>query len=282
MECVTQLDHVVINVRHNMDDAEKLCGALGFTVTPRGYHTLGSINHLMMFDTDYFELIGIPNGRETKRADLIAASVGINGLVFKADNVDNTFARLVVLGMDGDPPRAFSRPVEIDGMELDAKFRTVTVRPDVFSAGRVYFCEHGTPELVWRSEWLNHENGSSAIAEIVIVADDVKSVAADYARLVEGEVEIFGDGFYTIDTADVRLTFLRPSGYRTRYGDLASDMAGRGQIFGALVFRCHSLNAIVGFLKRMESPLPHTIDFGSIVVRLPDYNSVLEFVGPED
>ena len=281
MGCTTRIDHVVINVRQDMDSAEKLCEALGFTVTPRGYHTLGSINHLMMFKTDYFELIGIPDGGETKRVDLITAPVGINGLVFKTDNVDDTYARLVALGIDGDPPRAFSRPVECDGVERDAMFRTVTVRPDVFPAGRVYFCEHVTPELVWRSEWLTHENGSGSIAEVVIVAEDVKGVSDGYARLVQGEAGVIVDGARKIDTADVRLTFLHPSGYRKRYGNLASDLKGREQIFGALVFRCYSLANMAGILNRIENPLPHTVGDDSIVVRFPEYDSMLEFVGPE-
>ncbi|MBT7732591.1 MAG: VOC family protein, partial [Rhodospirillaceae bacterium] len=57
-----RLDHVVINVRADMDVAEATFRDLDFTVTPRGYHTLGSINHLMIFETDYLELIGIPEG----------------------------------------------------------------------------------------------------------------------------------------------------------------------------------------------------------------------------
>ena len=44
-----QLDHVVINVRADMDAAVIEFGNLGFTITPRGFHTLGSINHLMIF-----------------------------------------------------------------------------------------------------------------------------------------------------------------------------------------------------------------------------------------
>ena len=54
------LDHVVINVKDDMDVAQSVFSKLGFTTTPRGYHTLGSINHLMMFGTDYMELIGFP------------------------------------------------------------------------------------------------------------------------------------------------------------------------------------------------------------------------------
>jgi hypothetical protein len=281
MECRTRLDHVVINVRRDMDAAEDLCQALGFTVTPRGYHSLGSINHLMMFDTNYFELIGIPKVGEIKRADLITAPVGINGLVFKTDNVDDTHAHLLTLDMAGEEPRAFSRPVELDGETKDAKFRTVTVRPDVFPEGRIYFCEHGTPELVWRPEWLNHPNGGVDIAEVMIVAEDVPKVAGDYANLIEGQVTVLRDGIRVVDTADARLSFRTPRGYRDQYGDLASEMGGRSSIFGAVIFRTTSLALVANLLETMDNPPPATIGLESFVVRLPDYDSVLEFIGPE-
>ena len=47
------LDHVVINARDNMDHAADVYRRLGFTLTERGYHSLGSMNHLAMFGTDY-------------------------------------------------------------------------------------------------------------------------------------------------------------------------------------------------------------------------------------
>ena len=43
------LDHVVIDVRDRMDEAARVFARLGFQLTPRGYHTLGSTNHLAMF-----------------------------------------------------------------------------------------------------------------------------------------------------------------------------------------------------------------------------------------
>ena len=279
-ECRTQLDHVVINVRRDMNAAQALCQALGFTVTPRGYHTLGSINHLMMFDTDYFELIGVPADGEIRRADLMDAPVGIDGLVFKAANVDDVYARLRTLDMDGEPPRAFSRPVMLGHETFDAKFRTVTVRPGVFPAGRVYFCEHLTPDLVWREEWQTHANGAMSIAEIVIVAEDVPATAADYARLVEGEVNVLLDGIRVIDTADARLTIRSPTGYRAQYGDLATDTNGRRSIFGGLVFKVSSLAVAADILSTQASDLPVTVAPESVVVRLSGQNSLIEFVGP--
>ena len=282
MECTTRLDHVVINVRREMDAAEALCQALGFTVTPRGYHSLGSINHLMMFDTNYFELIGIPREGEIKRADLITAPVGINGLVFKTADVDDTHAHLLALDMAGEPPRAFSRPVELDGETKDAKFRTVTVRSDVFPEGRIYFCEHGTPDLVWRPEWQSHANGAMDIAEVMIVAEDVPGVASDYARLVEGEVTVLRDGIRVVDLADARLSFRTPRGYREQYGDLVSELGGRSAIFGALIFRTSSLALVADTLAAMDNPPPSAIGPASIVIRFDDYDSVIEFVGPEE
>ena len=47
------LDHVVINARDDMDRAADVYRRLGFTLTERGYHSLGSMNHLAMFGTDY-------------------------------------------------------------------------------------------------------------------------------------------------------------------------------------------------------------------------------------
>ena len=49
MSSLARLDHAVINVHMAMDKAESCFQELGFTVTPRGYHSLGSINHLMIF-----------------------------------------------------------------------------------------------------------------------------------------------------------------------------------------------------------------------------------------
>ena len=46
------LDHIAINVKENMDEAYKFFSELGFTLTPRGYHSLGSINHSMVFKND--------------------------------------------------------------------------------------------------------------------------------------------------------------------------------------------------------------------------------------
>jgi hypothetical protein len=45
----------VINALFDMDGAAALTSRLGFTLTPRGFHSRGSINHLMVFEGHYLE-----------------------------------------------------------------------------------------------------------------------------------------------------------------------------------------------------------------------------------
>ena len=53
------IDHVVVLVR-DLDKAQQAYARMGFTLTPRGFHTLGSQNHCLMFGGDYVELLAVP------------------------------------------------------------------------------------------------------------------------------------------------------------------------------------------------------------------------------
>ena len=91
---VATLDHVVINARDDMDRAADIYTRLGFSLTERGYHSLGSINHLAMFGTDYLELIAVPKGATSGRLDLLTFPFGLNGLVFGSEDSAITYGEL--------------------------------------------------------------------------------------------------------------------------------------------------------------------------------------------
>ncbi len=274
-----KLDHTVINVRYDMDAAQAAFSGLGFHLTDRGYHTLGSINHLMMFGTDYLELIGLPaqnDKLDSGRPDIAKAPYGINGLVFKTSDVDETYAHLQDIGMAGNPPKSFSRPVQLADGTHDAKFRTAHLKDDVFPGGRVYFCEHQTPELVWRPEWQDHDNGTLRMPEFVIASSAHRNEAEAMAELVSSKVSGTGDTLrVAIDGCE--LVFLSPDAYRARFGDLASELGDRGSIFGAVVFQTSDLQAVRGIAE--ASGLPTVMEDDRVVIRQAAYDSVLEFVG---
>ena len=278
MPPLAQLDHVVINVHFAMDLADPLFSALGFTLTPRAYDSQGSIHHLMVFGNNYLELSGLTGEAVNTRPELLNSPVGINGLALKTSDVDQTYAHLQALGMAGDPPRTFSRTVYLSSGPATITLRLVTVRSDVFPAGQVYFCEHVTPELVWRSEWQTHANGAVRIAEIVIVSTDCEAEATRYANLVAAPKLDGPDGIYHISLGEIELSILSPTHYAARYRDLVSPTNRRPSIMGAVVMASPDPMAITKQLRNMPEPAPVAISGNRISVRISEFDSVLEFV----
>ena len=182
----------------------------------------------------------MPAGDTTSRPELQGAPLGLNGLVFKTTDADATFAHLQAVGMADEPPKSFSRPVETAAGEQEARFRTVTCRAGAFGAGRVYFCEHATPELVWRPdqpELLEHANGASSIVEMIVVHDEPAAEAARFGALLEAAPEQQESG-WVVRLAGCRITVLSWPAYRGRFGEQALASAGRRTIFGAVGLEC--------------------------------------------
>ncbi len=179
---VPTLDHVVVNVRDQIDAGLETYRRLGFTMTPRGYHTLGSMNHLAIFGTEYLELIAAPTG-DTRRGEILAAPFGLNGLVFGTEDSASVYAALHDAGVPVEPPLEFSRPVELTDGPRDATFRTVRLTPGAVPVGRIYFCHHFNRDLIWRDEWRHHPNGAIGVARAVIAARDPSSLGQLFARM---------------------------------------------------------------------------------------------------
>jgi len=180
------LDHVAVNVHDRMDAAAECYRRLGFTLTPRGHHSLGSENHLAIFGTDYLELIGVPPGA-TGRQDLLGWPMGLNGLVWGTEESAEVHAALSAAGVACHPPGEFTRPVALAAGPRDARFRTVRLVNETTPAGRLYFCHHFTRELVWRDEWRRHANGTVGIAAAVIAASRPERLGGLFARMFGGD-----------------------------------------------------------------------------------------------
>jgi len=270
------LDHVVINVLFDMDRAAGLMSQFGFTLTPRGYHSLGSINHLMMFDHDYLELIGLPSGTDVLRKEVLESPRGLDGLVFKAGDIDTCERTLRDSGLAMLEPRSFSRPVTIDGVEHLARFRTVRTAPELFEAGRVYYCQHYTPELVWHRPWITHPNGVRGLSELVVVTSKIEADAPRYTTAAQSSAERQGDDWTIALSGSFRLTLISPARYRERYGEQCVDSNGRHSFFGAIVFDAPEL-AHIRDLASSIADLRVGANEHSLLVLIPFLNTLLEF-----
>ena len=270
------LDHVVINVLFDMDPAAALMSQLGFRLTPRGFHSLGSINHLMVFESHYLELVGLPSGTDVLRRDVLEGPRGLNGLVFQAGDIDTCRSALQHSGLTMLEPQSFSRPVTIDGIEQLARFRTVRTAPALFEAGRVYYCQHYTPELVWHRPWMSHANGCNGLSELVVVSALIETDVPRYAKAAQARAENRGD-VWTIDTVGgFRITLMSPARYRERYGARCVEADGRNSFFGAIVFKA----ADVGRIRDLAAPIGELrtgVGEHSLALLVPFLNTLLEF-----
>lgn len=199
------LDHIVINVMRQMDEAVAIFERLGFRLTPRGHHSLGSINHLMVEPRAYLELVGLPDCGPQRR-EVLQSPLGLSGLVFRTDDADATYKRLTSSGFAPLEPILLERPVHLGGTIHQARFQNVRMTAGEFPAGRVYFCQHLNPELVWREEWLVHENGFCGFSDILIGSAVPDRDAGMYATLMQGR-QVASDDELCVETGTFKIRF---------------------------------------------------------------------------
>lgn len=260
------LDHAVINVAGRLNHAEQQFRRLGFQLTPRGHHSLGSSNHLAIFAENYLELLGYEAANEHTRKDLWLAPLGLTGLVWKTQNSDAVFSHLQQQNIAGSPPAEFFRPVQLnDGSEPNARFRTVPLAADRVLNGRSFFCQHVTPELVWRTEWQRHPNGVTDIIGFVIAAGDPQQAAQVYGELF-GQQAVVSDGHggFKINAGRATIRFITPERATAEFGKIPEGENGSARMV-ALEFATTSPEAVRNSLKVGEIPL--TEADGRIVVR---------------
>lgn len=276
------LDHLVINTHFEMNAAQAIFEQLGFTLTPQGRHSLGSINHLAVFEDDYIELLGLPSDGGPLREEVLSSPVGIDGLVFTTTDAAQTHRTLQAAGLAVRTVQAFSRPVELAGVLSDARFETVRFEPGQFSAGRLYYCKHFTPELVWRAEWQAHSNGVSKVAGLLIVCESPKQEAKHYVAAAGGVAALGANGEYRVSGERYALVFVTPAQYTDCFGGLTCVSGQRASFFGAIALQTSSLTPLRKALERMQTNGLHTVTWreqpGRIAVHIPGFNTLLEFI----
>jgi len=176
------LDHAVILVR-DLDRAHDTYRRLGFTLTPRGYHSLGSQNHCIMFGRDYLELMALPASPPPALqyfAEFLSRGEGVGALALATDDATAAYAELTQAGIAADAPLALSRPVEKLG---EARFTLVQLSPATTPGFQTFLCQHHTREIVWRAQYQEHALGVQAIDAVAIAAPDPDRYYSLFGRL---------------------------------------------------------------------------------------------------
>lgn len=251
------IDHVVIGVNSQLDAAANRYRELGFELLERGHHTLGTSNHLAIFGDDYLELLGYepPQAQAQASNPMWRHPAGLLGLVFKPDNVHALGERLRAQGLTVEQPRAFSRPVQLpDGQFADARFETLHLPPETTAGGVVFFCQHHTPQHVWRKEWRQHPNGVTGIREFIIGATNPAASVQPFTKVFDTAVVTTVPGGLRLSAGRGDVLFLEPQTIVRRFG-IGGAAAVQGEDrFAGLVFQTKDLSALRSLLQAASIP----------------------------
>lgn len=256
------LDHLVINNHFELTIAREAFTALGFTLTPESHHSLGSLNQLIMFSDHYLELIGLPGDGSRVRQELLDSPRGIDGLVFRSPDAFDTARQLAAQGFSVLPVQHFSRTVEADGERGEARFSTVRLAPGSFAAGRVYFCQHHTPQWLWREPWLQHANGVRGIESLILVTD-----SPDQEQRAWQRAGTLSPGF--------TLRIISGEQWAHYSAGLPGLNPARQSQFAAIAFRGGNPQRLIRAAQ--QAGLPHIQTEERLLIAIPAIHTLLEF-----
>lgn len=253
------IDHVVIAAR-DLNSIQDTFSRMGFTLTPRGHHTLGSKNHCVMFGHDYFELLMVPQrlpGREYYY-DFARIGDGLAAVALKTDNARGAFGELTAAAFAPSEPVDFSRPVQLADDTKAASFRITQLGLEQTPGGQVFLCQHFSREVVWRPEYQTHANTATGLAALVVVSADVAATAAAYQRLFDVKPRAISEGLL-IDTGDTPIV-------------VASESALAARLPGVWISARHQPNMAVLFVRVSERDTAERVlrDGGLHPARMPD------------
>jgi hypothetical protein len=216
------IDHVVIVVR-DLDAARDTFARMGFTVTPRGFHSVGSQNHCVMFGRDYVELLVSPeeNPHPSRQhyTEFARQGEGLAAIALQSRNAKGAYTELLWAGFAPSDPLELARPVVLPGGARDARFRLTQIPPGALPGGRVFVCEHLTRDLVWRPEYQRHANGAIELAAVAILCDDVVQTAKPYERLFDVKAKPIAEGLL-VETGGAPLAFVTAGALAKRLPEL--------------------------------------------------------------
>jgi hypothetical protein len=193
------LDHVA----HFVPDLGAAAAAferLGFKVTPESAHrtqhgAAGTSNRCVMLEEGYIELLAptmdTPNAQRVRSR--MQRFVGVHLACFGTPDAPAEQARLAAHGFEPEPVVHLQRKIETGD---SVGFRVVYVPPGKMPEGRVQYCEHLTPQQVWRDGFVN----PFGLRAVYVVADDPEEAAARWGRF-GGLLPRPEDGFVRLETA---------------------------------------------------------------------------------
>ena len=172
------LDHLVIPA-HNLAAQAEFYGRLGFQVGARNRHPWGTENHIVQFDGQFLELIGLGEGFSTPND--IEGEFSFAGFVAKYLEARQGLAMLVMRSFDAEADRRefvanhigdysrfdFARKGRgPDGTTVDVAFSLAFAASKSWPKTGFFVCQQHFPENFWNSAAQVHPNGAIGVRRL--------------------------------------------------------------------------------------------------------------------
>jgi hypothetical protein len=282
LHAITGIDHCIILV-HDLDAAHGRMRKLGFAPAPRGVHSdhMGTHNHCIMLGRGYFEVMAIrmPTERNQRWRDVLARREGLSAVAYKTDDARRAQTWFLANDVATLEPVDFARPVEISATESrEASFTTLTLPADVAPVP-MFLCQHHTPKLVWRPEYLRHPNRVTGVAGLTLVVDDVGQAASGLGRGF-GNERVHLDAKAAVVTTEAGwIRLVDAEGLAGRFAHVPLDAGAEAPYVAVLTLASEDLGATRECLDANAIP-HHDGDKGAICIAPADAcGALLEIVG---
>ena len=192
------LDHVAHFVP-DLDAAAAVWDMLGLMVTPVSVQQVagkpaGTSNRCVMLGEGYIELLAptLETPHAARVRSLMKRYDGVHLVCLGTPDAAAEHARLAAHGFEPEPVVRLERNLETGEA---VRFNVVYVAPGKMAEGRVQYCEHLTPQHVWRKGFVN----DIRLRSVYVVADEPEEAAARWGRF-GGLLPRPEDGFVRLDT----------------------------------------------------------------------------------
>ena len=269
-------DHIAHAVR-DLDAAADFYRRAGFIVSARNRHPLvwGTQNHLVQLPGVYIEILGLADMSATTphgpryfsfgafARDFLARGQGLAMLALQGRGAPDA-AEFRDSGLGDFELFEFAREGKRpDGTPVKLAFSLAFARDPKSQEAAFFTCLHHYPENFWNPDFQNHPNGASAVAGVVLVADNPSNHNHFLSAFVGDRDLLATSAGIKIKTPRGEIQVMTPAAFRDHFG-ITPPAVQNGARLAALRFTVRDLDAAQDLLSRANLPVHEHI--GRLIV----------------
>lgn len=275
------IDHVIILTR-DLDRAAETYRRLGFCIATRMFHPFGTANNLIMFQTNFLELLGIVapeklGGPSAAVQSFLDVREGASAIAFLSTDAHADHAEFATKHLASTEVFDFRRAVTLpDGRETTAVVSTVYLLQPQAPLVTLFVCQQHVAEAIWVPQWQRQPNGVEAILKVTLVAEDLFALRTYYTQLF-GPSAVTEQGTTLVArTPNGRIEVLTSTALEQRYGWAEGQAEAVRPYIAGVTLKVAALAVLESILRENAVPYHKATD-GIVVSPAAACGVVLEF-----